>query len=64
MNIFLDNKKQIEEHNMLFKAGKTTFELGLNQFSDMVRNNNLTEVEQLNDKLFMSIFDIIFGFKS
>jgi len=36
MKIFLENKKQIEEHNESFKAGQTTFELGLNQFSDML----------------------------
>ena len=46
MKIFLENKKQIEEHNESFKAGQTTFELGLNQFSDMVRNIKLIEVQQ------------------
>lgn len=35
MRIFKDNSKEIAEHNKLFQAGKSSYEKGLNQFSDM-----------------------------
>jgi len=34
-NIFIENQRTIDEHNEEFKAGKHTFELGMNQFGDM-----------------------------
>ncbi len=34
--IFSTNLKQIEMHNYLYSKGKKTFQLGVNQFSDMV----------------------------
>jgi len=38
MQVFLENKKMIDEHNELFKAGKVSFEMGLNHFSDMLNS--------------------------
>jgi len=35
MNIFLDNKRVIEEHNERFNAGEVSFEMGINKFSDL-----------------------------
>lgn len=35
MNNFLDNLKEITEHNELFKSGAVSFEKGLNEYSDM-----------------------------
>jgi len=34
-NIFLDNKKIIDEHNERYEAGEVSFEMGINQFSDL-----------------------------
>lgn len=33
-NIFLENLRTISRHNFKFRHGKTTFELGINQFAD------------------------------
>lgn len=35
MKVFKDNVKIIEEHNKRFAAGEETYEMGVNQFSDM-----------------------------
>ena len=35
MNIFVQNLKKIVEHNELFEKGLVTYELGVNEFSDM-----------------------------
>ncbi|XP_055297154.1 trophozoite cysteine proteinase-like [Sitodiplosis mosellana] len=35
MNIFLRTRKKIAEHNKLFDEGLVTYEMGLNEFSDM-----------------------------
>jgi len=45
MEIFLENKKMIDEHNELFAAGKVSFEMGLNHFSDMLTS----EYKSLNN---------------
>jgi len=34
--IYLDNKKKIEQHNAEYLAGEHTFSLGINQFADML----------------------------
>merc|ERR1712136_155727 len=34
-NVFLDNKRAIDEHNARYEEGKVSFKMGLNQFSDM-----------------------------
>jgi len=36
--IFVDNLNEIVSHNHLFSKGLTSFELGINPFSDMVRH--------------------------
>ncbi|XP_014242774.1 cathepsin L1-like [Cimex lectularius] len=36
MNVFLENKKQIEEHNAQFESGKVSFKLGMNHYGDML----------------------------
>nr|CAH7712877.1 unnamed protein product [Callosobruchus chinensis] len=33
--VFKLNLKMIEEHNKRYREGKTTFEMGVNQFSDL-----------------------------
>merc|ERR1712180_215016 len=33
--IYLDNKKTIEEHNILYEAGKISWEVGMNAFGDL-----------------------------
>lgn len=33
--IFLENKKMIEKHNEEYKDGKVSFEMGLNEYSDL-----------------------------
>ena len=38
MKIFADNVLEVAEHNELYEAGVVSFEIGINQFSDMVRN--------------------------
>lgn len=35
MKNFMDNLKEINEHNELFRAGKSLYQRGLNEFSDM-----------------------------
>lgn len=37
MRIYMDNKLEIVEHNLKFLEGKVSYEMGENQFSDMVR---------------------------
>jgi len=37
-NIFADNHRQIDAHNEDFKAGRVSFELGMNQFGDMTND--------------------------
>lgn len=37
MKIYLDNAAEIAGHNELFEKGEVSFELGTNQFSDLVR---------------------------
>ncbi|XP_055906835.1 cathepsin L-like proteinase [Eupeodes corollae] len=34
-NIFCDKLKTIDEHNTKFEKGEVTFEMGVNQFTDM-----------------------------
>merc|ERR1711962_382404 len=36
--IYLDNKKTIEEHNILYEAGKISWEVGMNAFGDMIED--------------------------
>ncbi|KAJ8665127.1 hypothetical protein QAD02_006789 [Eretmocerus hayati] len=36
MNIFMENYKMIAEHNAKYEKGLVTYELGINQFSDML----------------------------
>lgn len=35
--IFFDNLKNIREHNEKYKKGESSYEQGINQFSDLVR---------------------------
>lgn len=35
MKIFMENKKEVERHNKLFKKKRVSYEKGLNKFSDM-----------------------------
>lgn len=35
-NLYLRNMIKIEEHNKLYKKGKVTYKLGMNQFGDLV----------------------------
>ena len=35
MKIFLKNRNKIAEHNKLFNEGNVTFEMGLNEYSDL-----------------------------
>lgn len=38
MQIFLENKKEIEEHNLLYQVGLVPFTMGVNKFSDMTES--------------------------
>lgn len=35
--IYIQNKKEVEEHNKLFEAGEHSFSKGINQFSDLTQ---------------------------
>lgn len=35
MQIYLNNKNTIDQHNQLFRSGRATFEMGLNKYSDL-----------------------------
>ena len=37
MKIFEDNVLAVAKHNTLYAAGEESYEMGINQFSDMVR---------------------------
>ena len=37
MKIFADNVLAVAKHNILYAAGEESYEMGINQFSDMVR---------------------------
>ena len=39
MMIFLDHKQLIARHNERYYKGEVTYKMGLNQFSDMVLDN-------------------------
>ena len=39
--IFRENVQEIEEHNKLYHLGKKSYYMGVNQFSDLVREANL-----------------------
>ncbi|XP_060654125.1 cathepsin L-like [Drosophila nasuta] len=56
--IFVDNKRRIDKHNRRFMAGKESYEMGVNQFTDllpkefqsqMLSSLNITEAEGLID---------------
>ncbi|XP_065221429.1 uncharacterized protein LOC135846327 [Planococcus citri] len=49
MKIYLDNLKKIIHHNELFKKGRTTYELGINKFSDLA--------DEEFAKLYLSTFE-------
>ena len=36
MKIFSDNLEAMEQHNARYEAGEESFQMGINQFSDMV----------------------------
>lgn len=36
MKLFFETKEKIAKHNEAFQKGETTFEMGINQFADMV----------------------------
>merc|ERR1711962_298697 len=36
--IYLDNKKAIKEHNILYEAGEISWEVGMNAFGDMTED--------------------------
>lgn len=38
MKNFMDNSKEIAEHNKLYQAGQVSYEKGLNEFSDMTHD--------------------------
>src|SRR6218665_1673679 len=40
--IFSENLDEIEAHNLLYKKGQKSFELGINPFTDMVRTKTTT----------------------
>lgn len=39
MDIFLKNKKRIDEHNAKFEKGEVTYKMNLNNFADKVSKN-------------------------
>jgi len=43
-NIFVENQRAIDAHNEEFKAGKHTFQLGMNQFGDMTNEEFRTRM--------------------
>lgn len=38
MEIFLQHKKEIEQHNEVFKKGIVTYKMGINKYSDLAPN--------------------------
>lgn len=52
--IYFKNKKMIEDHNKLFKAGKVDYELKINQFTDKVRINFIHSTRKCSCLLILS----------
>lgn len=58
--IFQDNVRKINEHNKLFKQGLSTYEMGINQFTDLTEQefmsmlglNQQIPLERIGDKVY------------
>lgn len=59
--IFRDNKEMIDKHNQLYIAGEVTYEMGVNQFTDLLSTEfeslmlpslNITEYDSLVDFIY------------
>ncbi|XP_034109367.1 procathepsin L-like [Drosophila albomicans] len=66
--IFEDNKRMIDNHNRRFMAGKESYEMGVNQFTDllpkefeslMLSSINITEAEGLIDFRYTAPRDVV-----
>lgn len=49
MKTFLENMRSNAEHNELFKAGKSTYEKGTNEFSDMTEDEFFSSNPEYNE---------------
>ena len=49
--IFKENVQKIEEHNKMYHLGKKSYYMGVNQFSDLVRETSLN-FHKLQDNFF------------
>ncbi|XP_034478220.1 cathepsin L-like [Drosophila innubila] len=65
--IFIDNKEMIDKHNKLYIAGEETYEMGVNQFTDllakefeslMLPSHNITESDSLTDFIYTQPEDV------
>ena len=62
-NIFVENQRLVDEHNEEYKAGRSTFELGMNQFGDMTNEEfraqmNGFRLPSINDSEPRPIFQV------
>nr|QOV03077.1 cathepsin L6 [Dysdercus peruvianus] len=53
LNVYLENKRLIEEHNIKFAAGNVTFSMGMNEFGDLTSeevNAMMNNYQDYNDQ--------------
>ncbi|RZC32301.1 Peptidase C1 and/or Inhibitor I29 domain containing protein [Asbolus verrucosus] len=59
-NIFKENLKKIEEHNQLYKEKKVTYEMGVNQFADLTREEFSQYLNRYKDARLQSVHRVEF----
>lgn len=47
MNIYMKNKNTIDVHNKLFMSGRSTYEMGLNKYSDLSHEEFVAQMNGL-----------------
>lgn len=47
MNIYLEHKNEIEQHNQLFRSGRSSFELGINKYTDLSHDEFVAQMNGL-----------------
>lgn len=51
MNIYLQNRDTINQHNMRYQRGQTTYRMALNKYSDLTHEEYITQMTGLMPSL-------------